>query len=203
LEGATVRLVDVVLRSGHLSERALVEAAVSGDRPAHLDRCDLCAERALELSRWLTAVREAAVEAADQAFPPERLAAQQSQIMRRLELADEPSRIIAFPGQSPLAAPAGRRRVAPAWVGLAAAAGLVIGVVAGQATARLDVRQAPSSAASHAPVAAPATPAAQQAASDPLPAGSTIALLGTEEEFTPTVLQSIDAATPTLVARVR
>ena len=44
-----MRLIDMVLRQGHLSEQALMEALTGGDRPAHLDRCDLCAERAVDL----------------------------------------------------------------------------------------------------------------------------------------------------------
>ena len=48
-----MRLIDAVFRQGHLSEQALVEAVMTGERPAHLDRCDLCADRAVELGRWL------------------------------------------------------------------------------------------------------------------------------------------------------
>lgn len=133
-----MRLSDRLFRRGHLSERALVDALFTGDRPAHLERCDICAERAVELGRWLDDVRVTGAEAADAAFSPERLAAQQTQILRRLEQLDQPSRVIAFPGQ-PRAAQreAGDRRVAPAWVGVAAAAGLVLGVVGGQLIPRV------------------------------------------------------------------
>src|SRR5687768_12683527 len=123
-----MRLVDAILRQGHLSERAIVEALLTGDRPLHLDRCDVCATRAVEMNRWLDAVKAAAIDAADQAFPQERLAAQQAQIQRRLAQLDEPARVIAFPRSSrPDGREADRRRVAPAWVGVAAAAGLVVG----------------------------------------------------------------------------
>jgi hypothetical protein len=133
-----VRLTDRIFRGGHLSERALVEALTTGDRPAHLDRCDICAERAVALSRWLDGIRVTGVEAADAAFPPERLALQQAQILRRLEQLDQPARVIAFPSQTRLShRDASDRRVAPAWVGVAAAAGLVLGVVGGQLSARL------------------------------------------------------------------
>lgn len=134
-----MRLVDTVFRQGHLSERALVEALLTGDHPPHLDRCDICAERAVRLGRWLDEVRDFGVEAADAAFPAERLAAQQAQIMRRLELVDQPSRVIAFPGPTRLESPVlHARRVSPAWVGVAAAAGLILGVIGGQVTARLS-----------------------------------------------------------------
>ena len=182
-----MRLVDVLFRQGHLSERAIVEVIMTGDRPAHLDRCDICAERAVELNRWLDTVRTVAVEAADQAFTAERLAAQQAQIQRRLEQLDEPARVIAFPRQSRLdSRENGRRRVAPAWVGVAAAAGLVIGVIGGQASARLNtapavVIQAPTVAA---PIEAP----------DPAPSNAWIDL--DDERYTPKLLGPIDEATP-------
>jgi hypothetical protein len=141
-----VRLIDVVLRQGHLSEQALMEALTGGDRPAHLDRCDLCGERAVELARWMDAAREDAREASDAVFTPERLAAQQSQILRRLEQVDSPARVISFPAT--LRAERGDargRRVAVSWVGVAAAAGIAIGIVGGQVSARLmQTPQAPA-----------------------------------------------------------
>jgi len=142
-----VRLIDAVFRQGHLSEGALVEAVMTGDRPAHLDRCEICAARAVELGRWLDEARTLGLEAADNVFPPERLAAQQAQILRKLEQIDQPSRVIAFPSQTKLGQPElGGRRVAASWVGVAAAAGLMIGVVGGQLTARLSNRPAPAPA---------------------------------------------------------
>jgi hypothetical protein len=146
-----VRLVDIIVRGGHLSEQALIEAVMTGERPAHLERCDICAERAVELGRWLDDVRATGIEPADVAFPPERLAAQQQQILRRLEQLDQPARVITFPSQYKLAREVGGRRVAPGWLAVAAAAGVVLGVVSSQATARLTT-----------PPAAPAAPVAQQ-----------------------------------------
>lgn len=133
-----MRFADVVFRQGHLSDSALVEALVLGDRPAHLDQCDICAARATELNRWLDDVSQLGLETADDQFSIERLAGQQAQILRRLAQADQPKRVIAFPAPR-RAEPAGRegRRVAPAWVGIAAAAGLALGIVGGQLTARL------------------------------------------------------------------
>jgi hypothetical protein len=134
-----MRLVDLVVRQGHLSERALTEAVMTGDRPAHLDICDICNDRAEALTRWLDQVAANASAAADSAFPVERLAAQHAQVLRRLEQIDEPPRVIAFPnhGRSPQRESEGRR-IAPAWLGVAAAAGLVIGLVGGQASVRLE-----------------------------------------------------------------
>lgn len=136
-----MRLVDAVFRQGHLSEQALVEALMTGERPAHLDRCDLCAERAVELGRWLDEVRVIGLEAADEVFTPERLNAQHAQILRKLEQLDEPSRVIAFPRNAKGdVRESGVRRVAPAWVGVAAAAGLALGVVGGQVSARMSMQ---------------------------------------------------------------
>ena len=121
-------------------------AVMTGARPAHLDRCDLCSERALEMGRWLEATRVSANEAADAAFSPERLAAQQAQILRRLEQLDEPARVIAFPNHARMHREAGGRRVAAGWVAVAAAAGLVLGVISGQWTARQGTHGAPAAA---------------------------------------------------------
>jgi hypothetical protein len=132
-----VRLIDFVIRQGHLSDQALIEAVAGGERPLHLDRCDICAERAVEIGRWMDEIQREGAEVADAVFTPERLAAQQSQILRRLEQVDSPARVIAFPASSRTEHSAVGRRVAAPWVGVAAAAGLVIGVVGGQVSARL------------------------------------------------------------------
>ena len=157
-----MRLVDLIVRSGHLSEQAIVGAVMSGERPAHLDRCDLCAERAVELSRWLDEVRVAGVTVADAAFPAERLAAQQAQILRRLEQLDEPARVIAFPSHARLRREANGHRVAAGWLGVAAAAGLVLGVISGQWSARLNRPVTPAQA-----VQTPASQPAGEAAVEP------------------------------------
>jgi hypothetical protein len=191
-----MRLVDVVLRRGHLSEQSLVEALLAGDRPAHLDRCDICADRAVDMGRWLGEVRSIASEEAEAAFPPERLAIQQAQILRRLEQLDQPSRVIAFPSQYRLETPAVHaRRVSPAWVGVAAAAGLVLGVIGGQFTARMGGPTTTMTAQR-----APAEPSA------PAPAGRSIfdfdlentSLSGTPagvlDEMTPRAIDTVASA---------
>lgn len=133
-----MRLADAILRRGHLSEQALLEALLVDERPEHLDRCDVCAERALAFARWLDGVRSTGIEMADERFAPEQLKVQRDQILRRLEQLDEGPRVIAFPGLNQLAfSPGPARRVAPAWLGVAAAAGLVLGIIGGQLTARI------------------------------------------------------------------
>jgi hypothetical protein len=138
---------------------------MTGDRPAHFDRCDLCAERAVELGRWLDAVKTTGTDAADAAFTPERLAAQQAQIMRRLEQLDEPARVIAFPSHSRLQRESTGHRVAAGWLGVAAAAGLVLGVISGQWSARLGAQPVQVRTAQQ------AAPQVQPAADAPAEAG--------------------------------
>ena len=133
-----MRLIDIVFRQGHLSERALVDAVTTGTRPYHLERCDVCADRAVELVRWLDSVQADAADLSDAAFTPERLAAQQPQVLRRLEQLDNPARVISFPAAQRHESRAGSRRVSVSWVGVAAAAGLAIGLIGGQVTARLS-----------------------------------------------------------------
>ena len=192
-----MRLVDVLFRQGHLSERGLVDAIMSGDRPFHLDRCDICAARAVELNRWLDTVQTTAVEVADEAFPQERLAAQQSQILRRLEQLDEPARVIAFPRQTrPEAPEGGSWRVAPGWLGVAAAVGLVVGAVGGQFTARVADAPAPVAVAPISPVVAPdAEPASFTNASWVDPADV--------DGYMPASLGALNEATPRVVASIR
>ncbi|MDA1307537.1 MAG: hypothetical protein O2917_09780, partial [Acidobacteria bacterium] len=88
-----MRLTDVVLRRGHLSETALIEVWSSGMRPAHLDRCDQCAARALDMSRWLEDVQDLGQADAEAVFTDDRLEAQRGQVMDRIARLDRPSRI--------------------------------------------------------------------------------------------------------------
>jgi hypothetical protein len=148
---------DVVLRGGHLSDRALVGVCMTGERPAHMDRCDICAERAIALGRWLDDVRALGEADIDAVFPAERLAAQQAHIMRRLEQLDQPARVIAFPRHLRLDGQAEHgHRVSASWVAVAAAAGLVLGVVGSQVSARFTSSPASKAATAQMATAAPA-----------------------------------------------
>jgi hypothetical protein len=208
-----VRLVDHVLRHGHLSEQALTEAVLTGDRPQHLDRCERCGHRAVYLSRWLDEIKGLETEVVEAAFPVERLAAQQAQIMRRLEQADEPARVLEFPRHYDLATRDSRaRRVAPAWVGVAAAAGLAVGVVTGQISARHEtvaVQATGAQAAPTVPAAAVAPGRASEATVVKATAPATSGTSGVDdaslleldlEAFTPETLRVFDEATPRLVS---
>jgi len=189
-----VRIADLVFRQGHLSEDALTEAVVTGECPGHLEHCEECSRRARDLGLWLTDLRAEALQVADEAFPVEKLALQQAQIMRRLEQLDAPPRVIAFPAQA-VGAPRTDtgRRVAPAWVGVAAAAGLVLGLVGGQVSLRLGT----SAPAAETPV--------QTQQADPLPFSSeagapeNASLLDYDlDRHIPDSLLLFDQATPTL-----
>lgn len=181
-----MRIADTLLRGGHLSEQALVDAWQEGERPAHLDQCDICADRAIDLARWLDDTRQLGIESADSVFTPERLAAQQSQIMRKLEQLDRPSRLLSFPRvaaqmqiadtQMPV-----RHSTAP-WIAVAAAC-LMLGVVAG----RLSV-WTPS---------APAAQAAQQPATiTPQPAPEPAEFLGEISRPEINSLSALETLTP-------
>ena len=192
-----MRLLDLVLRQGHVSEHALVDVLLTGERPAHLDRCELCAERADAIGQWLDEVAQAGVQATDAVFPAEILATQRAQILRRLEQLDEPARVIEFPSgmQPDLGSGLRNRGVAPRWVGIAAAAGLVLGVVGGQAMARLG-------GGNDAPVMA-TQPAQTMPAGAPAFRLQPETLMEIDLFSAPESLDAVDEMTPQLVAAAR
>jgi hypothetical protein len=124
-----------LIRNGHLDDATLAgiwTAAAIGETASdpHLIACAECRARYEDLRAWLESMRAEAVDEADGAFPVERLAAQQANILRRLEAAERPARVIAFPKfAQPLSQ---RSSLTSRWITAAAAAGLVIGVALGQ-----------------------------------------------------------------------
>ena len=139
-------LLSALGRRRHLDDAAFSElwsaAAVGGDAGVaapdaeHLESCAACRARYDAFTDWLADARVDAIAAADEVFPAERLAAQQSQIMRRLEALERPARVIAFPKH---AQPVSRTRSGPQrWIAAAAAAGLIVGLGAGEL---LDLRR--------------------------------------------------------------
>lgn len=127
----------------HLSDEKFADlwsGAVAGGQPladSHLASCAQCQERYAAFTDWLEQIHDDARSEADEAFPPERLAAQQAQVMRRLEALERPARVIAFPRFArPVTSTQGHMQ---RWVAAAAAAGLVIGLAAGQF---FDIRHA-------------------------------------------------------------
>ena len=134
-------------RGRHLDDAAIAElwyaraaagpASAGHTGAAHVDLCGQCRARYDALAGWLTDVRDDAIGEADDLFPPERLASQQAQILRRLEALERPARVIAFPRFSqPVAVP---RRGPQRWIAAGVAAGLVLGLGAGEL---LDLRRA-------------------------------------------------------------
>lgn len=153
-----MRIADNLFRGGHVSDDVLAESWYTGARPSHLDNCDACAERALDMARWLEQTRQLGAESVDAVFTPERLAAQQSQIMSRLEQLDRPSKLLSFPRTTaPVAVSefqmAPRQQHIGAWVAVAAAC-LVLGVIGG----RLSVWQPPAAAPVQSAQTRPAAP---------------------------------------------
>lgn len=202
-----MRIADTLLRGGHLSEDALVDAWYSGHHPAHLDTCTLCADRALDMSRWLEQTRDLGVAEADAAFPAERLAAQQSQILRKLEQLDRPAKLLSFPrmpsealttpahlaglaGADALEIATRGHRVSSRWIAAAAAAGLILGVIGG----RLSMWQPSAAARSTGAQAAPT----QKAPDTARATNAADLLLDSEDVSQPQIrsLSAIDTLTP-------
>ena len=148
---------DVSILSGfganrHLDDDALIEvwaAATSATEP-HLTSCAHCRARFAAIDTWLDDVRTDARAEAEEAMSPERLAAQQAQIFRRLEALERPARIITFPRFT--RARGDQRRMVPRWVPTAAAAGLVIGLATGQLFNLTDFLNRPRPGSSSGPV---------------------------------------------------
>ena len=165
------------LTSQHLDDEVFAElwtnATAEGTPVAHphLRACADCRVRFASFSRWLEELRAEALAAADAAIPVERLAAQQAQILRRLEAAERPARVIAFP-KVPVEPqrPMSLRR----WVAGAAAAGLLVGMGFGQ---WLDLRHR-----SFGPSVFPGDRIADARTSAPAPAPSIIPAVATFSE---------------------
>ncbi len=103
----------------------------------HLGECASCRARFGQLAGWMDDLKDGAITDAAELFPAERLAAQRAQIFRRLEAAEHPTRVIAFP--KPPAPMVARSSGASRWIAAAAAAGLIVGVGVGQ---MMDFRHA-------------------------------------------------------------
>lgn len=97
---------------------------------AHVRDCAACRTRLASLSTWLEGLRADALQEAENAFPREKLAVQQAQILRRLEGLERPAKVLAFPRfANPIAGSNVNRQ---RWIASAAAAGLLVGIALGQ-----------------------------------------------------------------------
>ncbi len=125
----------------HLSENDIVSLLrppsvpdVRDDRArAHLSRCELCADEAAKLEGFLDGLSDTHDSALRNGVSAERSTKQKHRILRRIRRAVEPGargRLLRFPA---VARPTLLDvRLASKWLGAAAAAGLVLGVVLGQ-----------------------------------------------------------------------
>ena len=119
----------------HLSDDQLVDVCLDRVPAAfeqqHLERCDLCEGRRANLARLLVDVSDVARAEADAVFTAEHLGRQRGRILQRIAQEVPHGRVISFPagngrGPTPL-----RVRLDRRWIAGAAAAGLVIGLLAG------------------------------------------------------------------------
>jgi hypothetical protein len=97
----------------------------------HVSTCESCAARLADLTVQMETLRDAAWQEADAAFDDAMLEAQRGKILARLANLGKAARVLRFPSRmrdaSMPVSPISRR-----WVSVAAAAGLIIGLVAGQ-----------------------------------------------------------------------
>ena len=118
-----------------LTALALVAQAPTSDHDrqllAHVTSCEACAGRLADLTVQIETLRDAAWQEADAAFDDAMLEAQRGKILARLAHIGKAARVLHFPARmrdaSMPVSPISRR-----WVSVAAAAGLIIGLVAGQ-----------------------------------------------------------------------
>ena len=134
----TWALIDRMM-SRHLDDAALTDSLLAptarraaGDT-AHLQRCAACRERLETLRQFVGSLNAASRSDFDAAYPAERLTSQRHRILRRIERTvsqDGPGRILRFPALAPPTLATLRR--ATGWLGMAAAAGLLVGIALGQ-----------------------------------------------------------------------
>ena len=136
------------MRHPHLSDDRLIDVCLDRAPAAierqHLGSCDVCEKRRANLARLLADVSDVARAEADAVFTPERLSRQHARILQRVEQEARHGRVLSFPaGHGPnhtlLRATPGMR-----WVAGAAAAGLVIGLLAGHLAHDLPAGRAQS-----------------------------------------------------------
>jgi hypothetical protein len=160
--------------------------AGAGAAATHLHGCARCQARAAEARRRLDATRAAAAAAADAAFPAADLDRQRRAILSRILRGHRPARVLAFPSHEASGAqPRADRR----WLAAAAAAGLVLGALAGQLP-HLDTSRPPG--------AGPDAPAVVSARADTRPLEDTL-LSEVDAALDPATrpeLRALDALTP-------
>jgi ElaB/YqjD/DUF883 family membrane-anchored ribosome-binding protein len=123
------------MRHPHLSDDRLIDVCLA-DAPAiaeqqHLAACETCEQRRVSLERLLDDTCDIAAAEADALFTEDRLSRQRARILQRVEQEARQGRLISFPAAQTTAPVLLRARPAARWIAGAAAAGLVIGLLAG------------------------------------------------------------------------
>jgi hypothetical protein len=151
------------MRNRHFSDDRLIELSldcIPGDaEQEHLDDCAACDTRRQATMDLIEDCTLAAQQDADAIFTDDRLERQRSRILHRIDHEGRPAKVISFPATpvteiSPL-----RARPATRWIAAAAAAGLVIGLLAGQVVGGVRAPRgvSPSLQSARQAVGAPAT----------------------------------------------
>ena len=137
------------------------EEASEADRRAvrqHMLGCETCTWRYTELTAPLERLRRDAASEADEVFTPARLDAQCARILDRLEDRAHASRVVPFPSASARLGQPIIHRPFVRWVAAAAAAGLLVGVLAGRMLEFGRFRTVPTAPAAQTAQARSATP---------------------------------------------
>ncbi len=181
---------------GHLDDREFARLWTSGAGHPHLDDCAACSAQFAAFDGWLLGIGDTLRAEADEAFPAERLAVQQTQIARRLETLERPARVIVFP-KAARAVISGHSHVRR-WVTVAAAAGLIAGVGLGQVVPLRTIVQQQQTAALPSHFTAPAAATRAQELTPASPALNSDDDLLSDDFTNPRVknLSALDDMTP-------
>jgi hypothetical protein len=126
------------MRYPHLTDDRLIDVCL--DRPPaaaeqqHLAGCEICRERRESLARLLHDTSGVASAEADALFTEDRLSRQRAHILQRIEQESRHGQLITFPAGKATSPVRLRIRPASRWIAGAAAAGLLIGMLAGHLT---------------------------------------------------------------------
>ena len=120
----------------HLSDDRLVEVCLlesgSADEQRHLETCAECASRKARLRGMFDDVAASIEAEVDAHFSDARFARQHARILAQLQHDGRPARIIAFPAGHTHEPIVSRTSSPRRWIAAAAAAGLIVGVLAGR-----------------------------------------------------------------------
>jgi len=124
-------------QEAHVSLERLTSWALAPTAPddrataAHLASCQECVHRLSHLTTELDGLRDEAWADADRHFDEAALRHQRSRVLDRIAHVGQSARVLAFPGH-PHSGVVPRAAGSRGWISVAAAAGLIIGIVAGQ-----------------------------------------------------------------------